>query len=56
MFYKLAEVGVNMYLLRWFQSHLSNGYQTVRISEHSSDFLLVTLGVSQGSHLGPVFP
>lgn len=42
MFNKHAEVGVSEFLLRWFQSYLSNRYQAIRIGQHSSDFSLIT--------------
>lgn len=36
-------------LLRCFQR-----YQAVRIGQYSSDFSVVTSGIPQGSHLGPL--
>lgn len=38
----------------WFRSYLSNRSQAVRINDGNSDFLPLTMGVPQGSILGPM--
>lgn len=51
---KLAELGVQGDLLRWFSSYLFGRKQRVKINEYLSESFSVTSGVPQGSHLGPL--
>ena len=51
---KLEHYGIRGPALHWFKSYLSNRYQYVTIDESSSNKLLVTCGVPQGSILGPL--
>lgn len=54
MLNRLAEVGVHGSLLNWFESYLTGRLQAVSIGSCVSKFQLVTSGVPQGSHLGPL--
>ena len=40
--------------ISWLSSYFSDRLQTVRVGSHFSNFLSVTSGVPQGSHLGPL--
>ena len=51
---KLKHYGVRGQALKWFESYLSNRYQTVNISDCSSEKCNITCGVPQGSILGPL--
>ena len=51
---KLADIGINPYLLRWIQSYLTNRKQYVAVEGASSPMLQVLSGVPQGSVLGPL--
>lgn len=51
---KLAGVGVQGSLLCWFASYLHGRMQKITISNCLSRPILVTSGVPQGSHLGPL--
>ena len=51
---KLEHYGVRGALLKWFESYLTNRKQYVFINGVSSDTLLMTCGVPQGSVLGPL--
>ena len=46
--------GISGCALSWFQSYLSNRFQSVRIGSSKSDPVLLTTGVPQGSVLGPL--
>ena len=51
---KLHLLGVSASALAWFKSYLSLRNQVVRIGSDLSDLLPLTVGVAQGSILGPV--
>ena len=52
---RLSEVGVGGSLLRWVESYIHNRLQYVSVQGFRSKSFITTLGVPQGSHLGP-FP
>jgi len=49
-----ASFGITGSVLSWLQSYLSNRTQSVRIGHHFSTPTRCTIGVSQGSVLGPL--
>lgn len=51
---KLEHVGIHGDLLRWLTSYVQNRTQAVTIKGFISNFIPVTSGVPQGSHLGPL--
>ena len=51
---KLKSVGIDGYLLKWFESYLSNRAQKVTINSAESNSKLIEAGVHQGSILGPL--
>ena len=51
---KLQWVGVSDFDLQWFKSYLSDRSQRTTCANHMSDALPVTVGVAQGSILGPL--
>ena len=51
---KLKSFGVFNTELEWFKSYLSNRSQNCKVNDTLSDFLNVTIGVPQGSILGPL--
>ena len=51
---KLAAYGVGYNSLKFLYSYLSNRKQRVRVGSALSDWLLILLGVPQGSILGPI--
>ena len=51
---KLAAYGIDYKSLKFMYSYLSNRKQRVRIGSFVSDWLLILLGVPQGSILGPI--
>lgn len=55
LLHKLKNLGIQGDLLRWMESYLSNRSQIVTVNGYSSDRTIVTSGVPQGSHLGPLF-
>ena len=52
---KLQHNGIRGVMLSWFKSYLRNRKQYVSIKNFSSSISNITLGVPQGSVLGPVF-
>ena len=51
---KLVSIGINGPLLAWIVSYLEGRVQVVRVRDKFSNPVLVTSGVPQGSHLGPL--
>ena len=54
MLYKLCRAGVSEPACAWFESYLSQCEQVVKIQDTLSSPLHLTVGVPQGSFLGPV--
>lgn len=52
---KLLSLGINGDLLRWIMSYISNRSQIVNVNGFMSSSALLTSGIAQGSHLGPLF-
>lgn len=52
---KLQCLGIHGDLLRWVKSYLSNRSQAVVMGGYRSDYVVISSGVPQGSHLGPLF-
>lgn len=52
--HKLKILGFSGTFLNWITSYLSGRSQIVRFMGSTSDVILVTSGVPQGSHLGPI--
>ena len=52
---KLQHNGIRGVMLSWFKSYLSNRKQDVSVKNFSSSMSNITLGVPQGSVLGPAF-
>ena len=50
---KMEHYGVIGIALNWFTSYLSNRKQYVSVNGHTSEYLNISYGVSQGSVLGP---
>jgi hypothetical protein len=51
---KIAETGVDFRVVVWIQEFLSGRSERVRVDGHLSEEVRVTLGVPQGSVLGPL--
>ena len=51
---KLSNYGVGDYEAKWFQSYLNHREQVVVYNNEISDSASVTIGVPQGSTLGPL--
>lgn len=51
---KLHNMGVRGKILEWFRSYLVDRRQIVRFKNFHSEKILVSSGVPQGSHLGPL--
>ncbi len=54
LFLKLSKLGIHGLELKWFESYLSDGKQSVHNNGVSSNLLCILLGVPQGSILGPL--
>ena len=54
MLKKLAHYGITGVALQWFKSYLSDRKQFILYDETESDLLNITVGVPQGSILGPL--
>ena len=54
MLRKLRKVGVSESACAWFESYLSQRQQVVKFQNTVSDPLPLTIGVPQGSIMGPV--
>lgn len=54
LYVKLQSMGIHGSLLRWVESYLSNRSQLVALKGEVSEPVIVTSGVPQGSHLGPL--
>lgn len=54
LIFKLERLGIKGALLNWVRSYLSDRKQFVRYAGVISNEILVTSGVPQGSHLGPL--
>lgn len=51
---KLWQLGIHGDLFRWVKSYVENRSQAVAVQGHTSQYKLITSGVPQGSHLGPL--
>ena len=51
---KLEHYGIRGFLLKWFESYLTNRTQYVFLNGVSSDTMRMSCGVPQGSVLGPL--
>ena len=51
---KLSDIGINGNYLRWIKSYLSDRRQRVLVGGELSREVVVSSGVPQGSHIGPV--
>ena len=51
---KLAQLGLNSYILRWLADYLTNRRQKITIEGECSDTVKVLSGVPQGSVLEPL--
>lgn len=54
MIFKLEKLGIEMRLLKWIKSYLTDRQQIVRFEGKQSLPVNVTSGVPQGSHIGPL--
>ena len=54
LLYKLKFYGIRETALKWFESYLINRPHYVQSQEYKSDIQLLSLGVPQGSILGPL--
>lgn len=54
LLFKLRQFGIHGNLLQWFSSYLEHRKQQVAVDGETSEALLITAGVPQGSILGPL--
>ena len=54
LLHKLSKYGIQNTSLSWFSSYLTNRRQTVTCNGKLSDFMDISIGIPQGSGLGPV--
>ena len=54
LIHKLETYGVDMKTVAWVKSYLHNRTQRVNVDGCLSDTIIVSSGIPQGSHLGPV--
>lgn len=54
LLFKLHKYGFDGSILQWIESYLSGRSQMIKLNNNMSRPLMVTSGVPQGSHLGPV--
>lgn len=54
LLYKLWRLGIHGDLFRWIKSYVEFRTQAVVLSGYTSQYKVVTSGVPQGSHLGPL--
>ena len=55
LLFKLKQIGIDMSLLKWFQTYLSDRTQNVVLNGSASSSEPVMAGIPQGSILGPLF-
>ncbi len=54
LMFKVMQPGIKGYVHNWIKNLLSNRKQRVVINDTDSDWASVTIGVPQGSVLGPI--
>ena len=54
LLFKLQHYGIHGIALNWFSSYLGNHSQFVQIGQNKSDIIPITVGVPQGTILGPL--
>lgn len=54
LLYKLSCFGIHGTIFNWLKSYLCSRTQVVKINSYVSNYFLVSSGVPQGSHLGPL--
>ena len=54
LLYKLCKYGFNEIVIKWMRSYLTDRTQCVKINSDMSEFKQISLGIPQGSVLGPI--
>jgi hypothetical protein len=54
LLFKLSKLGLQSNIIVWLRSYMQGRTQRVRLNDSLSNDILVTSGVPQGSHLGPL--
>ena len=54
LLYRLKEIGINDYILRWLTDYLSNRSVRVRVGKELSEKRVLTKGLPQGAVLSPI--